>query len=117
MIQIGQLQDIRPVLQLINSVNADDPYAGWCEHKSKVLPTEVEPKKNFMSWFRTQKPKAQNIFEFIEKIAKEERSLHESQMKVEMEHMMKMREEGEKKMLEEMKKKDFKMFDYLTKSA
>jgi import inner membrane translocase subunit TIM50 len=108
--QIANLTDIRPLLRIVNENNSDDPYAGWIQHKEKLKQEfdaqaeAMRPKGGIASLFRKSTTKhSGNIFDYIEKIGKEERIMHEKQINKELANMKKMREDAEKKMIEDVK--------------
>ena len=116
--QIANLNDIRPLVKLVNSINPENPYEAWVQHKEKLkaeFEQKVEANKPKSIGGFLKRPAAQkesmNIFNYIEKIGREERTVHEKQIKAEIENMKKLRDDAEKKMIDDMKNQKFKMFD------
>ncbi len=118
--QIANLSDIRPLIRLVNSINTENPYDGWVKHKEKLraeiaAKTESSKPKSLGGLLKRNSASKEpsNIFDYIEKIGREERALHEKQMSTEIENMKRMREEMQQKMLDDMKNQKFKLFDSL----
>ncbi len=120
LMQIANLNDLRPLLKLVNSINPEDPFSAWQQHKERIKAeitqkTEAAKPKSIVGFLnRSSAPKeSPNLFDYIEKISKEERANHEKHVKAEIAQLKKMREDAEKKMIEDMKGQKFKLIDSL----
>ncbi|KAI8823594.1 NLI interacting factor-like phosphatase-domain-containing protein [Fimicolochytrium jonesii] len=123
------MEDIRPILNIVNSIDPDDVASSWATYKEKVredfnqrIPEINEATNSSRSWLsrmlggvtgNTHKPV--NIIDTIESLAREERALAEQDadnMKQQMNEVQKQQEEFIKKQMEENKSKGLKLWDY-----
>ena len=130
--------DIRPILNVIRGIDAQDPINGWAIHKNRLreefekrqqeaLEKQVQvtgqSQPGFIARILGLGPKispaaknAPNLIDLVEKAAKEERAsfLKElEQSKIQMAELQKQHEEMVKKQIEENKTKKLKLMDYL----
>ncbi|TPX71162.1 hypothetical protein SpCBS45565_g01282 [Spizellomyces sp. 'palustris'] len=126
------IEDVRPILNIVNSINPNDIAAAWTTYKqtmreefAKRQQEQQGPAKSSRSWISTllgggasqqQQSQVMNVIDQIEAIAREERELaikDAEAMKQQMQDMQKQQEEFIKKQMEENKNKGLKLWDYI----
>ncbi|KAI9096974.1 HAD-like domain-containing protein [Phlyctochytrium arcticum] len=121
------IEDVRPILAIVNKINPDDIAAAWAEYKNaaraefdkRLAEQQPAPKRSILtSLFGSSQSAATsmpNIIDQIEAMAREERALavqDAQSMQKQMEDVQKQQEEMIKKQMEENKKKGLKLWDY-----
>ena len=123
-------EDIRPFLNVVQKLNANDPPAAWETHKQRLREEfeKVQGAQNrenagprgFLSSFlggaAAKKQKPRNIIDLLETVAKEEReafSKEQEQNRAQLLEMQKQHEEAVRKQIEDNKNKKLKLVDYL----
>ncbi|KAI9013098.1 HAD-like domain-containing protein [Gaertneriomyces semiglobifer] len=125
------IEDVRPVLQIVNTINPHDPAAAWETYKQRAREEfnkreqehEAQTKPVAKSWLSSllgggvqQQPKPLNVIDQIEAIAREERALaikDAEAMKKQMDEIQAQQEAFIKKQMEENKNKGLKFWDYM----
>ncbi|KAJ3155464.1 mitochondrial inner membrane protein required for protein import [Geranomyces variabilis] len=131
---VYDIQDVRPILNIVNTIDPNDPAKAWAEYKQRVR-EDLEARNpstagNASSTSTrsligrlfgagagvTQPPQSTNIIDQIERIAAEEHAIAEKDaesMKEQMLQMQREQEEAIKKQVEDNKKKGLKLWDYV----
>ncbi|KAJ3024119.1 mitochondrial inner membrane protein required for protein import [Thoreauomyces humboldtii] len=128
------IEDVRPVLSIINAIDPADPATAWSVYKERAR-ADFDARNNAPSasssatssrpsWLasligsgKSAQPVVPNVIDQIESIARDERAVAEQEaesMQQQMIEMQKQQEEAIKQQMEENKNKGLKLWDYLS---